>query len=67
MAIFIFLSLAGNEAMLHQRLRRGKAQRIWSAPAAGSPREHLAWGALDGAFGTLPYQATENNWGAMVI
>jgi len=20
---------------------------IWSAPAAGSPREHLAWGALD--------------------
>jgi len=22
---------------------------IWSAPAAGSPRERLAWGALDGA------------------
>ena len=22
---------------------------IWSAPAAGFPREHLAWGAVDGA------------------
>jgi hypothetical protein len=35
---------------------------IWSAPAAGSPREHLAWDAVDGAFSILSIEDSSNYW-----